>query len=147
MHTKTFRYPALVETDAAGFYVATFPDVPEAGTDAPTREEALDEAVDALIAGLGGYVSAKRPIPKPSRLRLGQVLISTPALVAAKLALYEAMRETGMSNVGLGRRLGISEGAVRRLLDLDHRSHIGQVEDALRALGHRLIVEIDAQAA
>ena len=147
MRTKTFRYPTRVEIDAAGFYLATFPDVPEAGTDAPTREEALHEAIDALIAALGGYVSQKRPIPKPSRVRPGQVLISTPALVAAKLALYEAMRETGMSNVALGRRLSLSEGAVRRLLDLDHRSHIGQVEDALRVLGHRLIVEIDAQAA
>ena len=139
-----FRYPATVAVDAAGFYLVTFPDVPEAGTDAETREEALREAVDALIAALAGYVHNRWLIPKPSKAQLGQVMLTLPTLVAAKLALYEAMCETGISNVELGRRLGISEGAVRRLLDLDHRSHIGQVEAGLQALGHRLVVDVQA---
>jgi predicted RNase H-like HicB family nuclease len=30
------RYPATVKVDTAGFYLVTFPDVPEAGTDANT---------------------------------------------------------------------------------------------------------------
>jgi antitoxin HicB len=141
---KIFRYPATIKVDRAGFYLVTFPDVPEAGTDAETREEALGEAADALIAALGGYVNDRRPIPQPSRAKPGQVLISLPTLVAAKLALYEAMRERGISNVELGRQLGISEGAVRRLLDLDHRSHIGQVELALQILGHRLVTTVQA---
>jgi antitoxin HicB len=67
-----------------------------------------------------------------------------PILVTAKLALYEAMRTGKVTNVELARRLGISEGAVRRLVDLDHRSHIGQIETALAALGHRLVVDIHA---
>jgi antitoxin HicB len=139
-----FRYPATVKADTAGFYLVTFPDVPEAGTDANTREEALREAVDALIAALGGYVQARRPIPKPSKAKPGQVMITLPTLVTAKLALYEAMCEAGLSNTELGRRLGSSEGAVRRLLDLDHRSHIGQVEAGLQALGQRLVVDVQA---
>jgi antitoxin HicB len=139
-----FRYPATVKVDAAGFHLVTFPDVPEAGTDAPTRGEALDAAVDALIAALGGYVQARRPIPRPSKARPGQVLIPLPTLVAAKLALYEAMRATGTTNAELGRQLGLGEGAVRRLLDLDHRSHIGQLEAGLQILGHRLVVDVMA---
>ena len=139
-----FRYPATVKVDTAGFYLVTFPDVPEAGTDANTRAEALREAVDALIAALGGYVHACRPIPKPSKAKPGQVMVTLPTLVTAKLALYEAMHEASFSNTELGRRLGISEGAVRRLLDLDHRSHIGQVEAGLQALGHRLVVDVQA---
>jgi antitoxin HicB len=141
---KIFRYPATVQIDQAGFHLVTFPDVPEAGTDAETREEALHEAVDALIAALGGYMAERRPIPQPSRARPGQVLIALPALITAKLALYEAMREAGVNNIGLGRRLGISEGAVRRLLDLDHRSHISQVEAGLKNLGQCLIVTVEA---
>jgi antitoxin HicB len=141
---SSFSFPATVEADEAGFHLVTFPDVPEAGTDAETREEALRESVDALIAALGGYIYGRRPIPKPSKAKPGQVLITLPTLVAAKLALYEAMHESGISNVELGRRLGISEGAVRRLLDLDHRSHIGQVEAGLQALGHRLVVDVQA---
>ena len=141
---KIFRYPATVKVDRAGFHLVTFPDVPEAGTDAETREEALREAIDALIAALGGYVTDRRPIPQPSRAKPGQVLIILPTLVAAKLALYEAMREAGISNVELGRQLGISEGAVRRLLDLDHRSHISQVEAGLQSLGQCLVVTVQA---
>jgi antitoxin HicB len=139
-----FCYPATITVDTAGFHLVTIPDVPEAGTDAQTREEALREAVDALIAALGGYVQARRPVPRPSKAKPRQAMITLPTLVTAKLALYEAMRATGVSNVELGRRLGLSEGAVRRLLDVDHRSHIGQVEAALQALGHRLVVEVQA---
>jgi antitoxin HicB len=54
------------------------------------------------------------------------------------------MQADGVSNVELGRRLGLSEGAVRRLLDVDHRSHIGQVEAGLQALGHRVVVVVQA---
>jgi antitoxin HicB len=71
-------------------------------------------------------------------------MITLPTLVTAKLALYEAMREAGLSNSELGRRLGISEGAVRRLLDVDHRSHIGQLEAGLQVFGHRLAVDVQA---
>ena len=67
-----------------------------------------------------------------------------PILATAKLALYEAMRTGKVTNVKLGRRLGINEGAVHRLVDLDHRSHIGHIESALAALGHQLVVEIHA---
>lgn len=141
---KNFRYPATVKVDQAGFHLVTFPDVPEAGTDAATREESLLAAPDALIAALGGYIADRRPIPQPSRTKPGQVEISLPTLVAAKLALYEAMREAGVSNAELGRRLNLSEGAVRRLVDLDHRSHISQVEVALQVLGQYLVVSVEA---
>lgn len=139
-----FVYPATIEVDTAGFYLVTFPDVPEAGTDAESREEAIHEAPDSLIAALGGYMEAKRAIPQPSKIEREHVRVVLPILATAKLVLYEVMRTGGVTNVELGRRLGISEGAVRRLVDLDHRSHIGQIETALAALGHRLLVEVHA---
>jgi len=71
-------------------------------------------------------------------------MIALPALAAAKIALYNAMRDDEMGNTALATRLGVSEGAVRRLLDLDHRSHIGQIEKALKALGQRLTVTTQA---
>lgn len=137
-----FCYPAAVTIDSAGFHLVTFPDVPEAGTDAETYEEALHEAVDAVIAALGGYIQERRPIPQPSKVKPGQVRVILPTLIAAKLALYEAMRKAGMSNTELGRRLGTSEGAVRRLLDLDHHSHIDHVEAGLQVLGQRLVIDV-----
>ncbi len=54
------------------------------------------------------------------------------------------MRSQGVGKTTLAARLGVTEGAVRRLVDLDHRSHIGQVETALLALGQRLTVATQA---
>ena len=67
-----------------------------------------------------------------------------PTVVAAKLALYAAMREQRITNVELARRLGISESAVRKVANPDHRSHVGQVQKALRAVGRSLRVEVTA---
>ena len=142
-----FTYPFTAERDEAGFFLVTFPDVPEAGTDGETEAEALSEAADSLIAALGGYIELGRDIPPPSRPKRDQPVVDLPPLVAAKLALYQAMRDAGLTRVALGKRPAVSEGAVRRLLDLDHRSHIGQVEAALAALGKRLVVEVRDAAA
>ena len=69
-------------------------------------------------------------------------MVATDALVAAKLALHGAMLEQGVSNAELAGRVGLDGKAVRRLRDPLHRSHIGAVEAALRALGRRLVVEV-----
>ena len=136
-------YPVRLETDDRGAVLVSFPDIPEALTEGATEQEALAEAQDCLIAALGGYIDERRNIPHPSPGR-GLPLVALPALVAAKIALYRTMRERGLSNAALARRLGTVEGAVRRLIDLDHRSHIGQVETALHALGQRLVVVTQA---
>ena len=139
-----YTYPLTIEQDEAEFYLVTFPDVPEAGTDGETESAALAEALDALLAALGGYINAQQDIPKPSPVKPGQKAITLPSLVAAKLALYQAMRESRLSKAELGHRLGASEATIRRLLDLDHQSHIRQVEAALELLGRRLVVIVEA---
>ena len=138
--TTQMAYPVRLETDDDGAVLVSFPDIPEALTEGATEAEALAEARDCLIAALGGYVDSRRAIPEPSPRRAGRPLVALPALAAAKVALYRAMRERGLTNAALARRLGTAEGTVRRLVDLDHRSHIGQVETALHALGQRLVV-------
>lgn len=132
-------YPVKLDTQEEGTIFVSFPDVPEALTEGTTEREALAEAEDCLIAALGGYVNERRSIPCPSPAR-GCPVVILPALVAAKLALYQAMHEQGVSNVALAGQLGIMEGTVRRLLDLDHRSHIGQIEAALKTFGKRLVI-------
>lgn len=71
-----------------------------------------------------------------------QPAVALHPLVAAKVSLYNAMLEAGESNVALARKLGVTETVVRRLLDLDHRSHIGQIEQALELLELRLITSV-----
>lgn len=136
-------WPAELARQEDGSIFVSFSDIPEALTEGENESQALAQARDCLIAALGGYIGARRDIPKPSAAR-GQPMIALPALAAAKIALYNAMRADGMGNTALATRLGISEGAVRRLLDLDHRSHIGQIEKALKALGQRLTVTTQA---
>jgi antitoxin HicB len=77
-------------------------------------------------------------------VRPGQVAIELPPLVAAKLALYQTMRARQTSNATLAHQLGVSVATVRRLLDLDHRSHIDQVAAALEACGQKLVVGLAA---
>ena len=141
--TQRLRWPAEFERQTDGSVLVSFPDIPEALTEGETEAEALALAQDCLIAALGGYVGARRAIPWPSPAR-GRVTIALPALVAAKIALYGAMHARGVDNTALAARLGLSEGAVRRLINLDHRSHIGQVETALHALGRQLTVATQA---
>ena len=136
-------YPVRLDPQARGAVLVSFPDIPEALTEGRTERAALAEAEDCLIAALGGYINDRRDIPPPSPGR-GRPLVTLPALTAAKIALYRAMRARGLSNTALAEQLGTAEGTVRRLLDLDHRSHIGQVEAALQALGQRLVVVTQA---
>ena len=119
----------------------SFPNVPEALTCGDDRDEALAMAEDALTVALGSYMPCREDIPVPDAVAGEQEMVAVPLVVAAKLALYAAMREQGLTKVGLARRLGLSEGAVRKLLNPNHRSHIGQIERALEKVGRRLVGE------
>jgi antitoxin HicB len=69
-----------------------------------------------------------------------------PPQVVAKLAIYQAMRAPGLSQAALAERLGCDPRQVRRLLDLDHRSRLDQLEAALAALGKRLVLDVEDAA-
>ena len=142
------RYAYLCELhpdDPDGFFVK-FPDVRGALTGGTDAEEALAMAEDALVAMLAVHVKKGESLPTPSSPRPGQHLVPVPPLVAAKLALYTAMREQGVTAVQLARRLKISEAAVRRLVDPDYGSHLTPVMNALHAVGRGLVVEDAAPA-
>ena len=139
-----YAYPCQLTPDEDGGLVAIFPDVPEAITGGRDRAEALALAEDALATALAGYVHEKWDIPTPSGPVDGQVSVPVPTVVAAKLALYSAMRVQRVTKVELADRLGVSEAAVRKLANPDHRSHMSQVQRALRAVGRSLKVEVTA---
>ena len=125
-------------------YTATFPDVYGANTGGWSWEEAVDMAKDCLGVALGMYVKAREDLPTPSPLEQGQVLISVAPVVAAKLALYSAMREQDLTHVALANRLGLQEKSVRRLLDPGLQSSMTLVEKALEIAERSLVVEARA---
>jgi antitoxin HicB len=137
-----YVYPVRLDPEPDGSAVnVSFPDVPEALTWGDDDAEALSLAEDCVTGALRGYIKRGWSIPRPSPAR-GRPTVTLPPLVAAKLALYEAMREQNVSGEDLAERLGMAEAALRRLLDLDHRSHIDQIDRALAALGKRLEVRV-----
>lgn len=140
-----FIYPVDLIADD-GVLMVRFADVPEALTSGDDEVDAMNAASDCLLVALGGYVEARRPIPQPSRVKRGQRSVALPPLAGAKLALYQTMRERKVNNVALAERLGMQEGAIRRMLHLGHRSHIDQIDRALTALGQRLTVTVDEAA-
>ena len=135
-----YQYPCVLEPEDGGGFSVSFPDVPEALTCGDSRAEALALAEEALAVALGAYMKSRESVPLPSRASRYQDLVAVPPIVAAKLALYSAMRREGLTRVALAGRLGLSEGAVRKLLNPDHRSHISQIEKALRVVGRGLVI-------
>jgi len=135
------RYPVKLARDG-GTFLVTAPDLPEVATFGETIEEALAHAGDAIATALQGRITDRRDIPAPSAPGRRQRVVALPAIVAAKLALYRAMMETGTRKSDLARKLRVHGPQVDRLLDLDHNSRIDQLEDAARAIGREMHIEL-----
>lgn len=144
-HAMQFAFPVRLEPDEDQI-MAIAPDVRGGATEADTEAEVMVEIVDCLIAALGGFIDLDQDLPVPSAPAADERLVALPPLVSAKLALYQAMREAGLGREALAARLGTDEAAVRRLLDLDRKTPIAQIDHALAALGKRLVVAVEDAA-
>ena len=131
-----YAYPCDMTPDVEDGYgfLVTFPDLPEAITGADTWEESLFLAEDALIAALTCYVNGDEDLPISSAPSDGQVMITVPPLQSAKLDLYSAMRERGVSKSDLADMLGVSESEIADLLHLNSDSTAPQVDAAMKAV-------------
>jgi antitoxin HicB len=98
--------------------------------------------MDALGSDLSIRLSRHEDIPSASAPKRGQRLVPVPLWLAPKLALYLAMRDQGVSNLELGRRLGVHEKVVRRMLDPEHATKAEKIQAALAALGKQMTVEV-----
>jgi antitoxin HicB len=135
-------YPVVLSADKNDAIIAEFPDVPEALTCGADETNALQWAQDALVVALSGYVDDRRDIPVPSKPQKGQRVVALPPMVAAKLAIYQAMRDQEVTQAEMASRLHCDARQVRRLVDLDHHSRLDQMEAALTVLGKRLRIDV-----
>jgi antitoxin HicB len=136
------RYPVKFKRDDNGTILVTAPDLPEVSTFGENANDALLRAADAIATALQGRITARQEIPAPSVPRRGQKLVALPAIVAAKLELYRAMIETRTRKSDLARKLRVHAPQVDRLLDLDHKSQLDQIEAAARAIGREFHIEL-----
>ena len=144
---RTFVYPARFQRGKhSEVVVITFRDVPEAITQGKGEKDALWQAADCLEEAIAGRIADGREIPKASRAARSERLIPVPAPMAAKAALYLAMREAGIANVELARKLRCDEREVRRMLDPRHPTKLPRIKDALEVLGKRLVVSVEEAA-
>ncbi len=142
----TFAYPAVFKRDADGRLLVKFPDFPTAHTDGVDAIEAMEEAIDCLGSSIAFSMADKAEVPKPSRPKRGQKIVPVPLWIASKLALYWAIRDIGISQSELARRLNVRETAVRRILDPNHASRQEKIQAALEALGRRVVMAYDDAA-
>lgn len=135
-----FKYPVTLTKDGSKFLV-TFKDVPEAITFGKNEKQALENAVET---GLSFYVDARKPLPKPSKAKRGQKIITPSALESAKLGVYQAMVDQGIKKAELARLLGWHMPQIDRLFDLKHSSRFDQIEAAATALGCHIEITVAA---
>jgi antitoxin HicB len=144
---RTFVYRARFEPgEKRGVIVVSFPDVPEAITEGRGEADATAQAQQALGLALLTYPARNIPLPKPKAKGGDLVPIAVEAAVAAKLAFLDAFREAGIGKSEFGRRIGKDEKEVRRLLDPRHPTKLSTLTKALRALGQRLVIGVEAAA-
>ena len=98
-------YPLPLEPADNGTLLVTFPDIPEAVTFGEDQGDALQRAVDALETMLAARIADWEDVPLLSAAE-GRPCAVLSALATAKVLLYLAMREGGVSNAELARRLG-----------------------------------------
>ena len=132
-------YPVELEDDD-GTVLITSPDFPELTTFGDDRAEALARAVDALDEAIAARIHEGREIPSPSS---GQQRAKLPTLTAIKVILYQGMRDQGIGEAELARRLGWHLPQVDRVLDINHRSRLDRMDAALGAIGRRLSVIVE----
>lgn len=144
MANNKYTYPVNLQPDE-GTVLLTCPDIASVVTFGKDEVEALHHAIDAITVALDSLMEQGAAIPVP-RSAEGMPVVRLPTLTAAKLSLYEAMREGEVSQVELGRRLSMDPRQVRRMLDLTHRGRFEDIEAALGALGLRPVFTVERAA-
>jgi antitoxin HicB len=114
------------------------------GTD---PDDALIHAADAIATAIQGRITDRQEVPHPSAPKRGHRMASLSALTWVKLELYRTMLETGTRKADLARRLKVHSPQIDRLLDLNHDSRLDQIENAARAMGRELRIEVHPVAA
>jgi antitoxin HicB len=127
----------MIRRERGAGYLVRFPDLEGARTSGDNFEDALAQAADCLAEALAARIKYKKDIPAPSEPKRGMRMIAVPLDLAPKAAVYVAMRDAGVNNSELARRMGVRETIVRRILDPKIATRLETVEQALACLGKK----------
>ena len=122
-------------------YNATFPDVSPAHTCGDSVQEVQNRLRDCLETALSFCIDSNEPLPEPSELEPGQVLVAVSPPAAAQFALHEAMLAASVTAAELAGRIGMRPSHSRRLTDIFRPAKAEEIERALAALGLQMVSE------
>lgn len=137
------RYQVKIEPDDNGTLLVTCPALPEVTTFGEDEAHALRHAANAIEEALAARISEGADIPKSDKRGM---LVTLPALTSLKVALYQSLRDGGISRAELMRKLKWNRESIDRLFRLDHASKLDQIEAAFRAIGRSISVNIEKVA-
>ena len=136
---SNYLYPATVESNNEGGFIAKFRDVPEAITEAWDLEELKN---NALISAIDFYIEDRKAFPVGSTVKSGEIAIELPASVVAKVLLLNTMVQANVRPIDLARKMKVKPQEVTRLTDIRHATKIDTIQKALRALGKELVITL-----
>ncbi|MHC8403407.1 type II toxin-antitoxin system HicB family antitoxin [Pseudomonas sp. MDT1-17] len=139
-----FEYTLKIHQEPDSIWL-TSSDIPELHIAGDTLEQALASALNDLEAVLSIYVSQRRSIPVTHRQpQAEEVHLHLPARTAAKIALWNALLESGTSRTELARRLCVPRSHVYCLINFLYPSKIENIERALHRLGRRISIRLES---
>jgi antitoxin HicB len=135
-------YRVKLKQDSNGTILVTAPDFPELTTYGEDREDALSRAVGAFEEAIEARISAREPVPEPSKGKASDPRVTLPAQAAVKVLLYQQMHKAGVRKSDLARRMDLHRQEIDRLLDLNHATSLARIEKAFATLGKTLDIAV-----
>lgn len=139
-----FRYPITVSfDDESNEYEISYRDFNDLYSTALTEDDIELEAKDGLTAFIAELIESRIPVPAPSVGETDDITVHLPVLTCLKIALHNAMINTGTRKADLARKLNQKGPQIDRLLDVDHASKVETLEQALYLLGYEVSVSVE----
>lgn len=135
------HYRLTLEPDDNGTVLVTSPDLPIV-TYGETEAEALVHAKDTVLTLLQSLIDKNEFIPTWQESETAGPIARLPLSVALKIKLHATMVDAGLSRADLQRCLEWHRDQVDRLVRLDHRSRLEQIEEAFSALGKAVWLDV-----
>jgi len=139
---NTIGYFANFEPAEEGGFVITFPDIPEAISEAEDKSEAIFNASEVLDLCLTERLASGEEIPSPSKIRNG-VWIEPSASIQAAILVRQTREKEKKSLADLARALKTSWAAAQKLETPTNNPTLKQLERTAAVLGKRLVVSFD----
>lgn len=139
---NTIGYFAQFEPAEEGGFVITFPDIPEAISEADDKSSALFNASEVLDLCLTERLASGEALPSPSKSS-GGVWIEPSASIQAAALVRQTREKEGKNLADLARALKTSWAAAQKLETPANNPTLRQLERTAAVLGKRLIVSFD----